>query len=377
MLRPLPALKDFVYLANSPESAATFRDLVPLLSLEGINENRQYHLPHITSLNIDVTYMPEPWMIKQVWEVMFEGCDLTELQTLALSLSDDDIPSDCYDRLLQCLFLHGHHLKSICLDLKGINTSPLLTAISKYCTSLEHWELKNLTIQDSAFTCLTLPNTLPHFHSLALYCVSMSNENIEMICRSSVASQLTKLSVIDDYRLFLSLEAYHWIVHSFPRLQSLEIHMPFLINRTKDAAVVRNRVRNIVQWLDELFSRQCVFTDTIETMSLTISDNPSHFLDWTVKENASFTNELFHDHMLKHWHFPFPALQSFAMIWPINHPHMNDLMARRLLNCTKLHSMKLELDLWKSESGNQHLMLNIKNRPEVIRQMREKSLLNE
>jgi len=74
--------------------------------------------------------------------------------------------------------------------------------------------------------------------------------------------------------------------------------------------------------------------------------------------------------MLKHWHFPFPALQSFAMSWRINHPHMNDLMVRRLLNCPKLHSMKLELDLWKNES-NQHQVMNIKNRPEVIRQMRE------
>jgi len=29
--------------------------------------------------------------------------------------------------------------------------------------SLEHWELKNLTIQDSVFSCLSLPNTLSQF----------------------------------------------------------------------------------------------------------------------------------------------------------------------------------------------------------------------
>jgi len=130
-----------------------------------------------------------------------------------------------------------------------------------------------------------------------------------------------------------------------------------------------NGIRRLVQWLDELFSRQCVFADTIETFSLMMFDESQHCLDWTVSENVSFANELFHDHMLKHWHFPFPALQSFAMTWIINHPHMHDLMVERLLNCTKLHS--IELNVWKNESRNQHPVMNIKNRPEVIRQMRE------
>jgi len=192
---------------------------------------------------------------------------------------------------------------------------------------------------------------------------------MEMICRSSVASQLTKLSLMCVN--ILSLEAYHLISHSFPRLQSLEIATcsSFNSQQQDDAPVGRDHIRNIVQWLDELFSTQCVFADTVETMHLAISNNPSHCLDWTVTENASFANELFHDHMLKHWHFPFPALQSFTMTWPINHPHMHGLMVRRLLNCTKLHS--IELHLWDNESRSQHQVMNIKNRPEMIRQIRE------
>ena len=93
----------------------------------------------------------------------------------------------------------------------------------------------------------------------------------------------------------------------------------------------------------------------------------------TVCENASFANELFHDHMLKHWHFPFPALQSFAMMWRINHC-MKSLMVRRLVNCTKLHSIKL--GLWKNESAMQYQMMNIKNRPEVIRKIRGRYWMN-
>ena len=227
-----------------------------------------------------------------------------------------------------------------------------------------------MTIEDSVFTCLSLLNTLPHLHSLSLCRGSMSNASMEMICRSSVASQLTKLSVI--YVTSLSLEPYHLIVHSFSRLKSLEIEISFgyvFHPYRPNASELRDHIRNIVQWLDELFSTQCVFADTVETMHLAISNNPSHCLDWTVTENASFANELFHDHMLKHWHFPFPALQSFTMTWRINHHLMNDLMVRRLLNCTKLHS--IELDLWKTESRIQHQVMNIKNRPEVIRQMRE------
>jgi len=141
----------------------------------------------------------------------------------------------------------------------------------------------------------------------------------------------------------------------------------------QDDAELRDRFRSIVQWLDELFSKTCLFSNTIETISLIVPNAFQPYLDWTVRENAFLANELFHDHMLKHWHFPFPALQSFAITWRINHPQMNDVMVRRLLNCTKLHSIEL-LDLLKNESRrNQHQVMNIKNRPEVIRQMREES----
>ena len=63
------------------------------------------------------------------------------------------------------------------------------------------------------------------------------------------------------------------------------------------------------------------------------------------------------------------SLLCKALTWIINHPHMHDLMVERLLNCTKLHN--IELNVWKNESRNQHPVMNIKNRPEVIRQMRE------
>jgi len=144
--------------------------------------------------------------------------------------------------------------------------------------------------------------------------------------------------------------------------------MHLIISQANDAEH-RDCIRSIVPWLDELFSRQCVFADTIETISLYIPYYPKHCLDWTAEDNASFANELFQDHMLKHWHFPCPALQSFDMTWRINHPHMNGLIMRGLLKCTKLHS--IELDLFDNESSNQSQVINIKNRPEVIRQMRE------
>jgi len=201
----------------------------------------------------------------------------------------------------------------------------------------------------------------------------MGSASMEMICRSSVASQLTKLSLMDVSTRSLE-EAYHLIVHSFSRLESLAIEMSFggcfsFRSYQATASELRDHIRNIVQLLGELFSRQCVFANTIETLSLIIPNAPQHCLDWTVRENAVLVNDLFHGHMLKHWHFPFPALQSFAMTWRINHPHMNSLMMRRLLNCRKLHS--IELDLLQIESRNQHQVMNIKNRPEVIRQMRE------
>ena len=62
-----------------------------------------------------------------------------------------------------------------------------------------------------------------------------------------------------------------------------------------------------------------------------LSCDPKHCLDWTAEDNASLANELFQDHMLKHWYFSFPALQCFDMIWRINHPHMNDLMVEEIV----------------------------------------------
>ena len=72
---------------------------------------RQYHLPHITSLNIYIDEC-QSWMIKKLLEVMFQGCDLRKLQTLVLDLYDD-IPLDYYDRLLNLMQEEGHHIKSI------------------------------------------------------------------------------------------------------------------------------------------------------------------------------------------------------------------------------------------------------------------------
>jgi len=86
--------------------------------------------------------------------------------------------------------------------------------------------------------------------------------------------------------------------------------MRFFRSYHPNDAELRNGIRNVVQWLDELFSRKCVVANTIETISLINTMPRCYCLDLIARENTSFADELFHDHMLKHWHFPFPALQS-------------------------------------------------------------------
>jgi len=175
--------------------------------MEGTSGDGQYHLPHITSLSIGIRKC-QSWMMKQLLEVMFQGCDLRELQTLTMDVIDIYIqPEDYYDRIINFLLQQGYHIKSICLQSLKAKVPSLLAAICKYCTSLEHWELKQMIIQDSSlFTCLSLPNTL---HSLSLNCVPVNNANMGMICRSS----LTKLSLIGLFTQ--SMEAYYLIGHSF------------------------------------------------------------------------------------------------------------------------------------------------------------------
>ena len=222
------------------------------------------------------------------------------------------------------------------IDLFGYCGWKHFSFIGCYLQVLHHWNTGNWRtwpFRTLYFLVCHFPIHCLNLHSLSLYRVFMSNASMEKICRSSLASQLTKLSLI--FVSTLSLEAYHLIVHSFPRLQVLNIDLLPVRNQT----TIRDHIRNIVQWLDELFSRQCVFANTVETISLIIFIDPQYYLDWTVKENATFANELFQDHMLKQWHFPFPSLQSFAMIWRISHPHMSGLMVGRLLNCTKLHNI--------------------------------------
>jgi len=80
MLYALPSLKDFTYwlswvsvdklFSNSPESAATLRDIVPL-SVQGINRKRQCYSPSITPLNIHIGKY-QSMLVRQVFEVMFQ-----------------------------------------------------------------------------------------------------------------------------------------------------------------------------------------------------------------------------------------------------------------------------------------------------------------
>jgi len=92
---------------------------VPLSRIEGINGNRQYYLPHFTSLDICTVDTPESWLIKQVLEVMFQGCGLRELQTFALNVANH-IPSD-----RSIVAMSVATWISLYLDIVDENTSPL------------------------------------------------------------------------------------------------------------------------------------------------------------------------------------------------------------------------------------------------------------
>jgi len=86
-----------------------------------------------------------------------------------------------------------------------------------------------------------------------------------------------------------------------------------------------------------LFSAQCSFASTIQSMAIRIFTNRA--LDLTDPENKV---EIVAEHLQQHWHFPFPVLQTFSFTWPVSH-YWNNLMTGRLMkNCPLLQSIWLD-----------------------------------
>jgi len=87
--------------------------------------------------------------------------------------------------------------------------------------------------------------------------------------------------------------------------------------------------------LDLLFDDNCAFANTLQ--HLTVDAYCFNTNKWKDKR---FVEEMLHEHVIPHWKFPFPNLQSCHVDLQINDCQIATLMTNRLLeNCSALHAL--------------------------------------
>jgi len=116
--------------------------------------------------------------------------------------------------------------------------------------------------------------------------------------------------------------------------------------------------------LDLLFDDNCAFANTLQ--HLTVDAYCFNTNKWKDKR---FVEEMLHEHVIPHWKFPFPNLQSCHVDLEINDFLIAALMTKRLLvNCPALHTLH-----WKL-MRNQFRPIEFTRQREMIRRMREQYL---
>ena len=87
--------------------------------------------------------------------------------------------------------------------------------------------------------------------------------------------------------------------------------------------------------LDALLGDSCSFANTLQSLTVEV-----YCLNSSKWKDEQFEEEILHDHVIPHWKFPFPNLQSCYVDLQIG----DFLITKRLLaNCPALHT----LDDWK------------------------------
>lgn len=374
-IQTLPCLHTFEYCV--PDLTTTLTNNNSLASLPD-QRAVSASLPHIKKLYLGstLTNTPNYRIFDHLLNVLFQCCIIADDKAILedINLFIDDFSEECRNHLLQHISHHWHNVINLEFRWKTISITRyliaflesssllLLQALSFYGTSWED-EIMLSIIQAEH------QHRLPHLHNLTFAEVSISTSTITCLCGCyPLAHRLTVLSLCKITSL--PMEGYHLISLSFPHLQTLELvpitpitPLPIEAN-SFDARTLAHHLA-VIQWLDVLFSDQCAFRHTIETMKLEIMKSDM-CLELTKPHHQTFASTLLYDHLLPLWAFHFPQLQCLSFIWKANCNNINLLIRRIVINCPHLHTLSLQ-DVC-SEEG---LSIDYKNQRELIRKLRD------
>jgi len=251
--------------------------------------------------------------------IAFECCIHQALDEININIAE--FVEVVRNRLLQHIQQEWKNVRYLTLRWGTASIVPYLTACVETCTQLYQLIFHGSSWEETVMPTILLENRLLSLYCLSFQSIPISNESMELLCTSSLAQQLTVLKLIDITSL--SLETYHLITFSFPKLQIFELQVIPVLD-----AVAANEMKKqanhlaVVQWLDVLFnSDQCIFAQTIQslTIKLSLKNENKMYCDLNEVEHQSFGDMLFTAHMIPHWQFAFPVLH---MLFSVFHFHV-------------------------------------------------------
>jgi len=300
--------------------------------------------------------------VKYFLDILLNCCSVTKLRYLELYINE--CPVEYLQRLLQSI-PNMHQMKHLALYLVRRNlttTSELVDTVLNHFHTLESLELTGpLASVEGLMLFQAITATPNHFHlahltSLHWEEMKLTNESINILCNSEYAKQLTSLCLkrLDG----VSFETYQQVFTSFSQLQSFEL----ILNRRTpftNEMLHKEDYKELLSLFDALFDDSCAFANTLQ--SLTVE---AYCYDTSKWEDKQFKEEMLEDHVIPHWNFPFPNLQSCHVDLQIDDFLIAALMTKRLLlNCPALHTLDWKL----MEEKN---AVKITQQREKIRRMR-------
>jgi len=367
IVRRLTALEEFIFVAQAVSSKLlniypVNRTTFPLLAHDStsalhcslktlvLKDNRQHN---------NSTYIAD-----ELIEILIQLSSFGSLEKLRLCVQQDTSPE--YQELLLQQFAKielWQHLTSLTFFCGWqCKTTPYWPFCLKNCKTLKSLTFVTGYYNGPIDTIACAPTTsILHLQCLHLNNVEIIDEDMQTICANVFTKQLTSLKLLD--MKFLNIEAYHLIIRSFPQLIAFELSftLPKPENTTKGSEIAMQL--SIIELLDVLFSEQCVFAKVLQNFVLKVNE----YFDFELDRDIDFHNDIFYNHMIKYWKFPYPQLKSFSFVWiSAKYMAMTILLTRKILmSCPYLHTFLLNL------GGCSLPVINVKNNPKKIRQIRE------
>jgi len=321
MLQNLPQLTKFIYNVDSEEGlVGDWATTIPLP--KDVNYNSR--LRELTLYEVTSTDKTSRCLV----EILIHCCNPLILEELSLTIGHQSAGHEIRYQMLLRIFSQMKSLLICDID-PATNLDDLsdyITEIANSCKCIEELRISYYTINDIVCSSLLQDDKFMNLKKLTLNEVIISDENMEKICKSKLATQLTSLILY-----FTSLPtSFKTVISSFTCLLNFRLT---LLSTNEDETNGYSEVYWTV--CNALFNPEtCSFAKSVTSMTIDISA-PTYL-------SQSVDKGMIEEQVINNWIFAFPQLKTFSFKSDLNNALLSGILLKQILkNCPLLSSLSL------------------------------------